>query len=161
MGDLLSKEMLADLIINIINILILFLVTKKLLYKPVKKYLDARKAKVASAFAEAEKAKQDADAAKAQADSLIQAETETKEKLLKEAQNEASQKAASIIREAEKQADGIISEARDQAKLAHDKAIGESKDEIADIALQISEKIMGRSVTDEDNKRIIDSFFAD
>ena len=37
MAELLSKDMLADLIINIANILILFFVTRKLLYKPVNK----------------------------------------------------------------------------------------------------------------------------
>ena len=43
MNGLISSEMLADLVINIINIVILFLVTKKLLYKPVKQFLDANK----------------------------------------------------------------------------------------------------------------------
>ena len=43
MAELLSKDMLADLAINIVNILVLFFVTRALLYKPVKKYLAARK----------------------------------------------------------------------------------------------------------------------
>ena len=54
MGDLLSKEMLGDLIINIINIAILFFATKALLYKPVKKALDSRRAAQAKLLEEAE-----------------------------------------------------------------------------------------------------------
>ena len=45
---LVSKEMIADLIINIINILVLFFLTKALLYKPVKKYLNARRERLAA-----------------------------------------------------------------------------------------------------------------
>lgn len=161
MGDLLSKEMLADLLINIVNILVLFFVTKKLLYKPVKKYLDARKEKVAAAFAEAEAMKAEAAQAKESCDKIVAEADAEKDRLLREAQTEASAKADKLLKDAASQADGIIEEAREQARHAHDKAIGDSKNEIADIALQISEKIMGRSVTDEDNKKIIDSFFAE
>ena len=161
MGDLLSKEMLADLIINIINILVLFFVTKKLLYKPVKKYLDARKEKVTASFTEAEAMKAEAAASKEKYDAVIAEADAEKEKTVREARAEAKEKADKMLADAKAQADSVLSDAKEQAKKEHDKAISDSKDDIADIALQISEKIIGRSVTDEDNKKIINSFFGE
>ena len=70
MAELLSKDMLADLIINIVNILILFFVTKKLLYKPVKKYLAQRKERTTAAEKEAQTAKVNADAERAKYEAL-------------------------------------------------------------------------------------------
>ena len=161
MGDLLSKEILVDLAINLINIVVLFVVTKKLLYKPVKKYLDARKEKVAAAFTEAEQIKAEAEKAKAECDALTADAEKTKAAIISGANEEAKQKAKKIVADAEAQADAIIEDARSQASHAVSKAAGENRNEIADLALQISEKIMGRSVTDEDNRKIIDSFFAE
>ena len=71
MAELLSKDMLADLAINIVNILVLFFVTRALLYKPVKKYLAARKEKAAAAAEEARAAKEQADAEKAKYEALL------------------------------------------------------------------------------------------
>lgn len=161
MGDLLSKEMLADLIINIVNILVLFFVTKKLLYKPVKKYLDARKEKVAASFTEAEAMKAEAAAAKEKYDAVIAEADAEKEKTVREAKADAVKQAEKIISDAKAQADELVEDAKAKAKKEHDKAISDSKNDIADIAVQISEKIIGRSVTDEDNKNIINSFFGE
>ena len=62
---LVSKEMIADLIINIINILVLFFLTKALLYKPVKKFLNARRERMEAERQAAAQAQSDADRRKA------------------------------------------------------------------------------------------------
>ena len=41
-----SKDLIADLLINIVSIIVLYLVVKKLAYNPVKKFLNARTEKV-------------------------------------------------------------------------------------------------------------------
>ena len=48
-----SKDLIADLLINIVSIIVLYLVVKKLAYNPVKKFLDARTEKVEAQKAEA------------------------------------------------------------------------------------------------------------
>ena len=49
-----SKDLIADLLINIVSIIVLYLVVKKLAYKPVKKFLDARTQRVEAQKTEAE-----------------------------------------------------------------------------------------------------------
>ncbi len=159
MGELLSKDMLADLIINIINIVILFIVTKKLLYKPVKKYLDARKAKVAASFAEAEKIKADALAQKAEYDAVI-ADADAKVKAaLDAAQAKAREEAEKIIASAKAEADGLLKDSRETAEAERRLLLKAEKSDIVDAAIDISGRILCREVTDADNRAIIDSFF--
>ena len=161
MADLLSKDMLADLVINIINILILFFVTKKLLYKPVQNYLAPRREKAAAAMKQAEDAKADADAEKAKYEALLaDAETE-KARVLEKAAEEARQNAEFVTEKAKRSAEAILAGANADAQAIRDKAAMESKDAITDIALEISGKLMGRAVTDADNRRIVDSFFSE
>ena len=46
MEGLVISDAVKDLIINIVNIIVLFVIVKTLAYKPVKKFLDDRKAKI-------------------------------------------------------------------------------------------------------------------
>ena len=161
MADLLSKDMLADLIINIVNILILFFVTKKLLYKPVKKYLAERREKASAVAEEARAAKEQAEAEKAKYEALLADAEAEKAKVLENAAEEARKNADDITAKAKRGAEAVLAEANADAQAIRDKAARDSKDAITDIALEISGKLMGRAVTDADNRRIVDSFFAE
>lgn len=159
MGDLLSKDMLADLVINIINIVVLFIVTKKLLYKPVKKYLEDRKAKVASGFEEAEKMKAEALAQKAEYDAVIaDADAQVKASLA-ESQAKAKEEAEKILAAAKAEAEGLLKESREEAEAERKQLLKAEKEDIVGAALDISGRILCREVTDADNRAIIDSFF--
>lgn len=159
MGDLLSKDMLADLVINIINIVVLFIVTKKLLYKPVKKYLEDRKAKVASGFEEAEKMKAEALAQKAEYDAVIaDADAQVKASLAG-SQAKAKEEAEKILAAAKAEAEGLLKESREEAEAERKQLLKAEKEDIVGAALDISGRILCREVTDADNRAIIDSFF--
>ena len=66
MGNVSIPEIARDFIINIINIIILFVIVKALVYKPVKKFLDARNVKLSNARLEAEKLLNEAEEKKAE-----------------------------------------------------------------------------------------------
>lgn len=159
MGDLLSKDMLADLVINIINIVVLFIVTKKLLYKPVKKYLEDRKAKVASGFEEAEKMKAEALAQKAEYDAVIADADAQVKASLSASQAKAKEEAEKILAAAKAEAEGLLKESREEAEAERKQLLKAEKEDIVGAALDISGRILCREVTDADNRAIIDSFF--
>ena len=159
MGDLLQKEMLGDLAINIINILILFFVARALLYKPVKKFLDARREKEQKALSDAEKARADAEALKTEYEAALSGVEEKKTEILSEARAEARQAAEAIRSEADRRAERIRSEAEAQAENTLKKAVEDARREVGELAIDLSGKVLSREVTDEDNRVIIDSFF--
>ena len=161
MAGLISKDMIADLIINIINILILFFLTKALLYKPVKKYLDARKTKLAEEKQAALDAEAAAQAKKAEYDALLADAQASRDALLQTAEADAQEKARQIIAEAKQKADETAQNAAASAAREREKVLAGAQDEIADLALEISAKIIGREVTDADNLAIAKRFFGD
>ena len=61
MEGLVISDAVKDLIINIVNIIVLFVIVKTLAYKPVKKFLDDRKAKIEKQLNDAAEAQKQAD----------------------------------------------------------------------------------------------------
>ena len=56
MEGLVISDAVKDLIINIINIIVLFVIVRGLAYKPVKRFLDARKERVSKELSDAAQA---------------------------------------------------------------------------------------------------------
>ena len=63
-----------------------------------------------------------------------------------------------IIRQANAEADAIRSKASADIAQEKKKAVNEAKDEISVIAMAIAGKVVGRSITEEDNAGLIDQF---
>ncbi|MCQ2440570.1 MAG: F0F1 ATP synthase subunit B [Clostridia bacterium] len=161
MGDIVISQVAKDLIINIINIVVLFVIVKALVYKPVKKFLSERTKRVEDTVKQAEEKLIEAENTVRQKDSII-AEGESKASaIISEAEDSAQKNASAIIEEANKKAEQIIEKARKNATYEHDTMLNSAKEEIAGLAINISEQILLREVKKEDNQRIIDDFFAE
>ena len=159
MGDLLSKEMLFDLLLNIINIVVLFLVTKKLLYKPVMKILEQRRENLRLARQSAEDEGKKALEAKEKYETMVADAQNVCKSITDKALNEADEKGRAIIDEANAKAKEIISKSEAQAEIIRNTAISDSKKDISEAAVAIAGKILARECNDEDNKAIIDAYF--
>ncbi len=159
MGDLLNKDMLWDLLINLINIVILFIAAKALLYKPVKKYLDARAAKLREAQEAADAALEQAQIKQEQYNALMADTAAIRTNAMHEAREKADEKAQKIIDKANEEAAALLEETREDAAHERAKLIEESRAELGALAVELSGKILQREVTDADNRRIIDGFF--
>ena len=159
MEGLVISDAVKDLIINIINIIILFVIVRGLAYKPVKKFLDARKERVAKELSDAAAAKQTAEEEALKYKELTEKSKAEGTEIINEAERTAKQSAAEIIASAKQSAAEITEKARENAKREREAQVASMKDEIADIAFDISRQVLSREVTDEDNMRIADSFF--
>ena len=160
MAELLSKDMLVDLAINLLNIVILFLITKALLYKPVKKYLDARKEKLEQEKAEAAAAQQAAEEVRQTYEAKLSDADAAAAALIAEKRGEAQKTAGEIVSAAEADAARIREKAQLDAAAAREEALESAKAEIMESAIGISEKILRREVTDRDDRRLVEDFFS-
>ena len=79
-----------EIIWDIVNILVLYLLLKLFLFKPVTKMLDSRKKIIEGRFAEADKRKKDADDEKQKYDKMIASANDEAERILKEAKEKAA-----------------------------------------------------------------------
>ena len=148
-----------DLIMNIINIVILFVIVRFLAYKPVRKFLDARKKRL-----EDEKAAVESKAGEAQAmceeyEKKLSEVEAARAEAVRAGEKEGQQRADELVRNAKKDADRLLSDAK-QAIAAKEAESAESmRDSVVELSVSIASKVIGRNINDEDNKRLAREFF--
>lgn len=147
-----------QILISLANLLILFLILKKFLYKPVLRMLEARQNAVEEQYSAADEAKRAAIADKEEyAEKLSHAEAEA-DAMRKSAAEEAKRHGERIVEEARDKADGIVRQAEAQIELDRKKAEAEIKREIADVSAALAEKLIERELDTESHRDLIDSF---
>lgn len=150
-----------NIVISLCNLLIMFLVVKKFLFKPVQKMLDARREKIDSDYADARKAKEEANAARIEYEQKLENAHGIADGIIKDATGNANRRADEIVAEAKQKANVIIKHAEADAELELKKAQSAIRHEIADVSLTISEKLLEREINKDDHKQLIDSFIED
>ena len=147
-----------QILISLINLVLLFLIVKKFLYKPVKKMLESRQNTIDGEYNAAKQAKEQAlSVQKTYEEKLSGAKVEA-DQVIKNAVSIATNRENEIILKAKEKADGIIRQAKEEAKLERKKSEDGIKQEIVEISSLLTEKMLVREITPEDHKQLIDSF---
>lgn len=153
-----TKDLLADLVINIVSIVVLFLVVKKLAYNPVKKFMAARTEKVMAQKLEAEKLAEEAQAKSFEYEELLKECENTKAQAIKEGEALAREESGQIVSAAKEKAQSIIDNANKKAEEKYNRMIDEANDYIVNLTIDASSKLLKREVNDEDNRKIVEAF---
>ena len=148
-----------EIVIYIINLIVLFVILRSLLYKPVHKFMAGRTQRISSQLDEAAKKETDAQKTKEQYDSLIADSEKAANEKLSEIIRKANADAGEIVEKANEKAKVILDGARTEAEAEKKNILNNMRSEITDLSLNIAGKILSREVTESDNKKIIDSFF--
>ncbi|MBQ6848962.1 MAG: F0F1 ATP synthase subunit B [Clostridia bacterium] len=147
-----------QILISLANLLVIFLILKRFLWKPVKKMMEQRQAMVDKQFADAAAAQQQADANQAQwAEKLAGADDEANSRIAA-ADETARRHGDRIVAEAKDKAAGILRQAESEAQLEREKATASIKGEIASVSAELAEKLLEREVNPADHTRLIESF---
>lgn len=147
-----------QMLISLINLVLLFLIVKHLLYKPVKKMLVQRASAIDAKYSEAEDAKSKALADKQSYEEKLSGAKAEADGLIQSAVDIAHSRENEILLDAKQKADGIIRQAKAEAELETKKAEKAMKDEIVKVGTLIAEKMLEREVSADDHKHMIDSF---
>ncbi len=154
----LSVEMIADLVINIVSVIVLFLVVTKLGYKPVKKFMDTRTERVMADKKKAEEMLKEAEEKEAKYTELLENSEKASREAVRQGEEKARVEAGKIIDTAEKKAESIIQNAEKKAEEKYKKTVQNAEDEIVDISIDVAEKLLSREITDADNRKIVREF---
>ena len=150
---------LIDFIEHILNVVVLFLLLRTFLYKPVRKFMQDREAKFAREREQIDASRTAADSLKAQYElSMKNAKLEA-EKLAEAKLRSAEHEADDVRKKAKQDAQVLLTDAMAQAVTERDGLLSELKSQTAELAVDIAEKILEREVKPEDHQRVIDSFF--
>lgn len=140
------------------NLIILYLVLKKILFKPVMNMIDSRQKEVDDMYTDAETSMDEAARLKDEYEEKLSHATEESEEILRSAQRRAQLREEDILREANVKAERILERAEEQIELEKKRAINEVKDEVSGLALGIAAAVIERDISEEEHKEMIDSF---
>ena len=141
-----------------LNFIILFLVVKKFLFKPVMDYMNARQEEVANTISAAETANADAEELKAQYEARLQSAKADGQKIIDEMTARANHYYDTTVAKADEEGRNILARAKEDSEREHQKILQESKAEIAGLALAAASKVMRANMDTEANRKIIDEF---
>ncbi len=149
---------LFTMIIAWINLIILYLFLKKLLFKPVKNMIDSRQKEIDDMYSDAESSKKNAEELEAEYKEKLSHAEEESEEILKDAQRRAILREEEILKDASIKAERVRERAEEQIELEKKRAVNEVKNEVSDMALGIAEAIIERDINKNDHEALIDEF---
>ena len=117
------------------NLVILYLVMKKLLFKPVKNMIDSRQKEVDDLYDNANRAKAEAEEMRARYETRLQQANAESEALLRDANRRAQLREEEILRDAQDKAAQTMQRAEAQVALEKKRAMNEIKDDVSDMAV--------------------------
>jgi F-type H+-transporting ATPase subunit b len=149
-----------SLIIQIVNFVILLLVLHRLLYKPLLAKMEERTAAIKRSLEEAQAAR--ADAAKQQDENVarLRAAHQEAATIREQALKDAAEEQRRLVEGARAEAQRLVDSARAQMDGDVRRAREELRREVGDLATAVAEKLIRKSLREEDHRRIIDEAMA-
>ena len=149
----------ADILINIINIIILFILLRFILWKPINRFLRERAARVRTDLENAEKNLRDAESLKQEYASNLESIEAQGRDMMRDSQIKASEEAEDILGEAREKAKNMIGEAKERIEEEKERAVSNACREIAELATDMAAQILKREVLPGDNSNAVEDFF--
>ena len=123
--------------------------------------LDARDTAIRGAIDEAKAERDEAAKLLAEHQALVdKARRETSE-MIAEAQQEAKRERQRIVDDAREEYEKILARGREQIEQETRAALSDVRSTVANLALDVASKVIGRSMTDDDHRRMAEGFVAE
>lgn len=152
-SSLLSPDQMAGyavtVLFTVINLVIAYIILKRFVFKPILKVIHNREEQIKSQVVEAEEANAKAKAFVEESRANIDRARGEAAEIIADARSVADKQAELIIKKSGEEATAILQRADEEAKRTKRVALEEMKDELSDLAVAISEKVMGDVVSRE------------
>mgnify|MGYP000409528087 CR=1 FL=1 len=156
-GSLLSfdKQFLFSLGFQLINTLILFFILAKLLFKPLRNFMQKRTERIQSQLEQAKAEEEKALKLKAEYESKLQDIKKEADAILKEAREKALKQETRIIEQARQESETIRNRALADIEREKAKVTDEMKREIIEVASLMAGKFIASSIDSEKHNDLI------
>lgn len=148
------------LVMQILGITILLLLMRGLVYTPMLRVLDERKARIAKGLEDARQAAIDRDNADAQAKKILEEARQEAAKLRQDAVGQGEETRKGIVAQAEAEAKQKVAAAKEEAEEERNRILSELRGQVAAIAIAAANKIVGDSLDEKRQRALIEEFFA-
>jgi len=147
-----------QIVTQILGFLIVLWIMKRFAWKPVLGMLEARKKKVQSELEEAEQRKLDMEKLRQQYDERLKSIDAEARLRIQEAVRNAEKVSSEIKEEARAEVKEMLGRARDEIERDRAQALVELRNEVVDMAVKASEKILHETLDAEKHRKMIADF---
>ena len=140
--------------------LVLF-VLNKFAFPKLREAVEAREKQIQGDLEAAERAKTEAEQEKTQYQQQIADARGEANRIVEDARQQAEQVRKDIIAKAEKDAEQITTRAQESIEAERSRTVQELQTTIADMSIQLAEKVVGRSIDASAQKEMVDAYIRD
>ncbi len=149
-----------SLLIYFLNLAILIVAIRYLAYKPVVRFMDARRQRFSGERAQIDQAREEAHKDKEVYEGLVKSARAEAEQLQHKRLSEVEDQAKAIVKAAHEQADHILAEARARVAQEMEIAHADMKNEAIELGMLIAERVLQREVKESDTRAYIEDFLS-
>jgi F-type H+-transporting ATPase subunit b len=141
---------------QVVNFIILLVIVRLFIYKPVLNMLDERARKIKESMDEVQKVKEQAALTEEEFKKKIDAASREGQEVIGRAMRTGEEARQRAQTEAKQEAQALVEKARVEIQREREQTIGELRQEFADLTVVAAEKVIGQSLDKEAHRKLID-----
>ena len=141
---------------SLISFAILFFLLKRFAFPPILEVLEERENKIRSEIGDAEKLRQEAEELKADLGKELKNAHEKAQTIIQMAGDESKKLQEKSIQETQSKVRQMQNDAEQEIQITRNKLLNEIRSYTAILTMASTEKVLRRSLSDDDKKRLID-----
>ncbi|NLD46155.1 MAG: F0F1 ATP synthase subunit B [Clostridiaceae bacterium] len=145
-------------VFTIINLVVLYIILKRILFKPVTEFMEKRADSIRESLDKVEREKSQALEIKAKYEDELKKAEEQAERIIKEANKKAQVEYENIIKSAKAEAENIRLKLSEEMEIERNKMIKEIKNQVVSLALEAATKVIEVNMNTEANNRLVNEF---
>lgn len=149
------------LIAQTVNFIVLLIILRLVVYKPVLQMLDQRRQRIQEGLQAAERGRERAEEANREAQAQVEAARREGQQIVAQAQQVAQRLQEEARQEAQRQQEAMLARARGEIQLERDAAIAQLRREFADLTIAAAEKVIGQALDRAAHRRLIEEALAE
>ena len=141
---------------SLISFFILFFLLKRFAFPPILEVLEERENKIRSEISDAEKLRQEAEEIKADLGKELKSAHEKAQTIIQMAGDESKKLQEKSIQETQSKVRQMQNDAEQEIQISRNKLLNEIRSYAAALTMASTEKVLKRSLSDDDKKRLVD-----
>ncbi len=152
------KEYIWTFVFQIINIAILYWFLKRLLFKPIKGFLDKRTQSIEAKMEELKRRESEIEENRRQSGEELEKVRQQVKSIMEQAEHAAQERIREAQQQAQRQAETMLARAKHQIEQERQQAIEAFKAQAAELTVDLASKVLQSHITPEQNKAMIQKF---
>lgn len=145
-------------LISLLNLLLIYLIIKKFLFKRIQAVMAERKNQVEKIYSDADESRNTANEMKQEYEQRLASARQEADDMIKSATQTAQRRSDQIVAEANNQASHVKQKAEAEIEQQKKQMLQDVRSEISELAVDIASKVVEREINQKDYDGFVDEF---